>query len=101
MTTKYYYHANCVGWPENDVHAKGGLCDMINECRDISRRTFLKHVDREELAEIEDALSYARHPSQGLTMAADWAVGYFRSMLHGKRVYGFQHSRIEYVFVAE
>jgi hypothetical protein len=33
-----------------------------------------------------------------LTMAGDYHVEYFRSTLHGCRVYGFRHSAIEYVF---
>ena len=31
-------------------------------------------------------------------MAADWAVSYHRSKLHGRRVYYFRHSAIEFVF---
>jgi hypothetical protein len=76
----------------------GGLSDLINDRREISRRAFLQHVDREELAEIERGLGYFAHPSQGLTMAGDYHVEYFRSKLHGRRVYGFRHSGIEYVF---
>jgi hypothetical protein len=87
---------SCVGWCESDVHAPGGLCDLIDNRRTISRRTFLRHVDRDELRDIERDLGYGAW----LRMAADWHVEYFRSTLHGRRVYGFRHSAIEYVFTS-
>jgi hypothetical protein len=89
------YIGNCVGWPSNDVRAEGGLCDMIDRAITITRRTFLKHVDRDSLQDVESALGY---PMGRLTMASDWAVSYHRSRLHGRWVYYFRHSSIEYVF---
>jgi len=94
----YRFYNNCVGWPRNDVHNDGGLCDMIQSGRDITRPTFLKHIDKGDLRDLEDSLGYDRHPSKGLTMAGDGYVGYSRGVLHGKRVYFFKHSAIEYVF---
>lgn len=95
----YHYYTNCVNWPRGDVDKPGGLRDLIDGRREISRRTFLRHVERADLAELADGLAYASHPSRGLTMAADWHIEYFRSRLHGATVYGFRHSAIEYVFV--
>lgn len=97
----YSYYCDCVGWPRGDVDSEGGLSDMVGRAIDISRRTFLLHVDRAELAEIERNLGYDHHWKHGLTMAADWAVSYHRSVLHGERVYFFKHSAIEYVFTKE
>jgi hypothetical protein len=74
---------------------------MINNAVDISRRTFLKYIDKEDLKELELNLSYSTHPKKGLTMAGDYAVSYRRSKLHEKRVYFFNHSMIEYVFIKE
>lgn len=91
----YSFYHSCVGWPQADVHCEGGLCDMIDQRCQITRRTLLKHVDRDELKDLEEQLGYG----PWLHMASDWAVEYFRSKLHGKRVYGFRHSAIEYVFV--
>ena len=91
---KYGFYANCVGWPE-DAFIKGGLADMIDNSLTISRRTFMGHVNREDLATLELQLGYCR---AWLLMSSDWHVEYFRSTLHGKRVYGFSHSAIEYVF---
>jgi hypothetical protein len=95
----FQYFNNCVSWDRNDVDEEGGLVDMINDAIDITRQTFLKHVDRDSLREVEASLNYEDHPKKGLTMAADWTVSYHRSKLHGKRVYFFKHSAIEYVFV--
>jgi len=96
----YQYYRNCCGWPEGDVDAEGGLCDMIDEAKDITRKTFLRHVDYEkELWPIEYQLSYDRYHKQGMTMASDWHVSYHKSKLHGLTVYYFKHSRVEYVFV--
>jgi len=95
----YRYYCNCVGWPDDDVDEEGGLCDMIDSAVDVSRKTFLRHVDRESLREMEEQLRYERHPRRGLTMAGDYHVSYHRSRLHGRPVYLFSHSAIEYVFV--
>ena len=88
-------YSSCVNWPRNDVPA---LCAMIDSNRLVSRRTFLRHVDREDLRELENGLGYETHHKRGLTMAADCCVSYHRSTLHGKRVYYFRQSAIEYVF---
>lgn len=72
---------------------------MIADSIEVSRKTFLKHVDKEQLQDLEQTLGYDRHPKQGLTMAGDWHVSYHRSKLNGQRVYFFVHSAIEYVFV--
>lgn len=92
------YLNNCVGWPRDDVSAEGGLSDMIDRALDITRSTFLKHVNRESLHELETNLGYDKHPKQGLTMAGDYHVSYHRSKLHGETVYFLKHSAIEYVF---
>lgn len=97
MSTRLPFFNNCVNWSPSDVTTEGGLSDMISEARDITRRTFLKHVDREERIRIELDLGYALR-GKDLTMARDWHVSYSRSKLHGRRVYFFTHSAIEYVF---
>lgn len=98
MTTMRYLRS-CVDWPDNDVHTEGGLRDLIDASQVITRRTFLRRVDRDDLRKLERQLGYAGHPSQGLTMAADWHITYFRSQWHGQTVYGFSWSAIEHVFV--
>ena len=94
----YRFYRDCVSWPER-AEKPGGLSDMIDDAIDISRKTFLQHVDKLDLNYLEVAsMGYAEHHKQGLTMAGDWHVTYHRSKLHGKRVYYFRHSAIEYVF---
>jgi GNAT superfamily N-acetyltransferase len=72
---------------------------MVDASTDVTRKTFLKHVDRESLREVEKSLGYFEHPSQGLTMAGDWHVSYHRGYFIGKPVYYFVHSAIEYIFM--
>jgi hypothetical protein len=68
---------------------------IIDHSIDITRDTFLKYVDRNELRNIESHLGYDRY----LPMSKDWHVSYFKSRLPtGRPVYGFVHSAIEFVF---
>ena len=99
MCGAYRYFNCCTAWDPADVHVAEGLISMTASAIKITRRTFLKYVDVVELNEIATSLGYAVHPKQGLTMAGDWGVSYCRSVLHGKRVYYFLWSRIEYVFM--
>ncbi len=93
---KHRYFNCCVGWDPDDVPA---LSAMIDEAEGITRGTFLRHVDRDDLRRVEAELGYEAHPSRGLTMAGDWSVSYHRSRLHGRVVYYLRWSAIEYVFV--
>lgn len=92
------YIGKCVEWPTDDVYSDGGLCDMIDQALEISRRTFLKHVGKDNVRELEEQLGYESRPQEGLTMAGDYHVGYFASKLHGRKAYFVTHSAIEYVF---
>lgn len=97
---KFRYYCNCVGWPREDVHSDGGLCDMIDSAIQITRHTFLRHVLRDDREELERALGYAPHCcDSALTMKRDFHVSYHRGVLHGRRCYFFKHSAIEYVFI--
>ena len=58
----YKYFNNCVNWDRNSVD---GLCDMIDAAIDITRKTFLKHTDNNELGDIAENLGYCWHHSQG------------------------------------
>jgi hypothetical protein len=71
---------------------------MVDKARDISRRTFLVHVNRDDLAKLADEMGYARHPKQGLTLAADWAVSYHKSRYRGLPCVYLRWSAIEYIF---
>jgi hypothetical protein len=98
---KLVYLNNCVNWPKDDVHADGGLCDMIGEAVQVTRDTFLRHVDRRSREDLERELGYAPHnPEAVLTMRRDGCVSYWRSRLHGRTVYYIHWSAIEYVFAS-
>ena len=82
------------------ISAKGpDISAMTETAIDITRRTFLKHVNREDLDLLAVGMGYQRHPQQGLTMAADYSVSYHRSKYQSRRCYYFCWSAIEYVFV--
>ena len=92
------FYNSCTSWPPEDVEAEGGLCEMVANAMSISRRTFMKHVNRDDLSVLERQLGGASHPKRGLTIAGDYHVAYYRSRLHDERVYFMTHSAIEYVF---
>jgi hypothetical protein len=72
---------------------------MIQDAHVITRRTFCKHVNRAEREDLERQLGYCLNGrKKELTMARDYHVSYHRSLLHGRRVYFFRNSAIEYVF---
>ena len=96
MSRDYHFFSNCVDWPRDKVQ---DLQSMIDAKKDITRKTFLRHVDKEELREIEHSLHYSNHYRQGMTMAQDYHVTYHTSICAGKRVYFFRHSCIEFVFM--
>ncbi len=88
------FFSDCIGWPLPVEE----LNQMIRSSKDISRRTFLKHVDPESMLMTEQALGYERDPRRGLTMAGDVFVGYHRSTLRGCPVVYFVWSATEFVF---
>lgn len=92
MPRKYTFWTDCISSNYQTI------TPIVHDARDITRRTFLQHVDRDKLREIEQRLGYATHPRQGLTMAADYHVSYHRSRHKGKTVYFFRWSCIEHIF---
>lgn len=97
MSRRFYASCITLGGP-NPGEA---IQNMTRKAVMITRRTFLKHVNRNDLRELEKQLGYFAHPSQGLTMARDWHPSYWVSKLGGETVYYFDHSRIEYIFRAD
>jgi hypothetical protein len=92
----YRFYSNCVTWPRAYV---GELMDMVDNARDITRRTFLRNVGYENVKPLELATYHELHWKQGMTMASNWSVTYHKSKLCGRTVYYFCYSSIEYVFV--
>jgi len=87
---------DCVGCP--GPNPGEAIRAMVDNARSITRRTFLRHVSRRDLEIFEKELNYEGHPSQGMTMAQDWHVGYYKSVFREKPVVYFCHSAIEYIF---
>jgi len=71
---------------------------LVQQERQISRRTFLRYVDRRFLWHVEQRFGYARDRRRGVTMASDWHVSYYRSLYDGRPCVFFRHSAIEYIF---
>lgn len=89
---KWNYRTNCT---EETARA---ITHMVDSATKISRSTFFKYVDREALRAVEDILGYDAHPAQGLTMAGDAYVTYWKSRFRGHDCVYFSQSGIEYIF---
>lgn len=92
MTFRFF--SRCVEWPV-PVEELEAIYDSE---REITRRTFLRYVDPEEMLKIEKALGYERDPRRGLTMKKDYHVSYFKSTFRGEPCVRFVWSLIDYVF---
>lgn len=89
------FFSDCVNWPRDQVD---DLSDMIHVGKDITRATFLKSVNPDEMRDLEKQLGYERDPRRGLTMAKDYHVAYYKSTLRGCPAVYFVWSAIEHVF---
>lgn len=70
---------------------------MVEEAREITYRTFFKHVRRDLVAPVFPAYDWRRRP-RDLTLKRDWHVSYHKSRFGGRTCYYIRHSAIEYVF---
>lgn len=89
---KATFYSSCVNWPRDDVD--DGLIPMIESGRDITRATFCRAVNRSDRQLLESSLGYG----PDFRIGRDYAVRFKSGLLHGKRVWFLEHSRIEYVF---
>lgn len=92
----YRFWRTCVNIPREDVPE---LSRMIEHGKEITRRTFMRHCHGARDVFLQ--LGYAPHPTQGLTAAADYHIGYFRSTWLGQTCYFFTWSLIEHIFREE
>ena len=89
---QYRYETNCISANGDDIS------QMMDEAVPITYRTFRRHCD------IQDWLSdkvYTRNSNQGITLANDWAVSYFKSRYRGQTCYVLSWSSIEYIWLAK
>ena len=90
---------NCVQWAPHDVDRPGGLIDLIDGAREVSRARFVALTDPDDRLDMEGALGYVRRKGQpGIAITQDYHVRYHTGTLHGVRVAFLVHSAIEYVF---
>ncbi len=87
---KKQYYTNCIGSTAEAIN------NMIDRAREITYKTFLKHVDWREVSEM---FGYDLSPKQGLTLKNDWHIGYYKSVYKGRPCYYLTHSAIEYIFI--
>lgn len=69
--------------------------EMQAQAKRITRRTFIRHIGKQQYQELEASLGYA---DSHLTLAKEPHVEYFRSTYEGRKCYYMTHSRIEYVY---
>lgn len=84
------YTTCCVYSTAEAIHA------LKDSAREISYRTFRKHAD--DLDQWAESMSYALHPSQGLTLKQDWHVAYYKGTYLGRPCYFLVHSAIEHIW---
>lgn len=72
------------------------LHEMYDVEREISYRTFAKHVD---IVPLEVGMKYAVGREKGLRLSQDWAVRFYRSKFRGQPCYYMDHSAIDHIFV--
>ena len=89
------YYGNCVCWPGKINE----LCEMIDNAQQITRKTFIKNVDKKDRIFLEQNLGYTQQRKKGMVIADDYYVSYFKSKLKKTGVYFLAHSCIEYVFI--
>lgn len=84
----YKYVHSCVSSTYEDIW------DMVDNSVEITRRTFLQYVDREDLKELERELGYDRW----FHIANDWHVTYHKGTYRDTPCVYLQHSGIEHIF---
>lgn len=85
----YHFLIDCV-----QADCGQDINDMKETGREITRRTFLKYVNKESLKEVENNLGYDRD----FSMARDWHVSYHKGTFCGDPAVWFVWSAIEHIF---
>ena len=97
---QYHYLTNCVNCGDgNAINA------MTEQARQITWKTFLRHVPIQEVRNLFIDYSYRGEylasdgqPTIGFHLKDDWAVSFWLSKYKGQRCYYICHSGIEYIF---
>ncbi len=86
------FHTNCVSAKGADIRA------MVDTSKQITRRTFRRYLTPGAWEELSDALGYDRNARDGLTLANDQYVGYYRGIYRKQPCVYLVWSAIEYIF---
>lgn len=84
---KFHYETCCVNSDCTSIE------NMVDQSKEITLKTFLKYVSREELYEILGGIY-----NKGFPIEKDYHVHYFKSEYQNKKCYYVVHSGIEYIF---
>lgn len=104
MKTKtFHYLTNCVGCTGDDVEALG---EMVEQEREITWRTFLKHVPIEEIRTAFPMFSWRGEyicpvdgkPTTGFHIKDAYGVSFHKSKFRGELCYYVWYSAIEYIW---
>ena len=100
---EYHYETCC-------VHSTAKLItEMVDRAREVTWRTFRKHVPLDEIKQAFPSYSYRReryNPDTGELTAPmhikdDYAVSFWKSRYDGQPCYYLVHSSIEYIWTAD
>jgi hypothetical protein len=89
----YHYHINCISARARDIE------EMVDNSREVSYNTFMRHVDINEIKEIFPIYGWGKNKDSVLKLRNDYAVSYYRSKYRGQPCLYIKHSAIEYVFI--
>lgn len=89
----YHYETNCTQCESDDVHA------MLDMAVEVSYATVQQHCAG--LDDWAQQMGYHHNGRFGLTLKADWHVGFYRSVFLGRRCYIVRHSAIEHIWVKD
>lgn len=93
MKSKFGLAFRCVDLNGRDFESLDAFNDMREKMREITFRTFVRHVDWQPIAA---EMGYGR--DTGLFLRNDPCVRFYKSKHNGSLVYIMVHSAIEYVF---
>lgn len=74
------------------------LIEFMQNARQVTRRTFVRHSDASGRMNLERKLGYAVGSEKGLHCKDDYHVGYYQGMYRGTKAVCMKHSAIEYMF---
>lgn len=95
MSKGFQYRTNCI------VENGRLIQEMEEKSRQVARRTFLRYVDKDSLAELAKDLGYAEHSRKGLTLKDDWHVRYYVGTFDREPCAWLDHSSVFYIFLGE